>query len=136
MNAAHWRDVISRIILQEATDIDDLTGQFDDRRNPSGCAIFPTGVQSLVDGVPFKDESMAAIGCRITEKREDIVHIALSLATLAMEKEIEVVIFNHVDYCGLERFGFRCERITGDTPEEKNACEEQVRRYWGIDYVI
>jgi hypothetical protein len=53
-----------------------------------------------------------------------------------MEKEVEVIIFNHLDHCGLERFGFRCERITGDTPEEREACEEQIRRFWGIDFVM
>lgn len=136
MNAEHWGNVIARITLHDAINIDDLTGPMDPRRNPVGRAIFPDAVQLPVEGMPFNSEDMTAIGCRISEPLEDIAQVALSLATLAMEKEVEVIIFNHLDHCSLERFGFRCERITGDTPEEREACEEQIRRFWGIDFVM
>lgn len=135
MNADRWGEIIARITLQDAVNIDDITRPMDPRRRPRGHAVFPAD-KSPVIAMPFKSDEMCAIGCRITEKRDDIVQIALQLATLAMEKEVEVVIFSHLDYCGLERFGFRCERVTGDTPEERAACEEQLRRFWSIDYVM
>lgn len=136
MNAEHWGGVISRITRSDAQNVDDIAGAWDPRCNPTGRAIFPEGASLAPEGMPFKSEAMSAIGFRMTEPRKDIIQVAMQLATLAMENEVEVVIFNHLDYCGLERFGFRCERITGDSADAIELCEEQVRRYWNIDLIL
>ncbi|WP_430449477.1 hypothetical protein [Rhodophyticola sp.] len=136
MNAEFWEDVILRISKRDAVNIDDVAGPTDPRRNPVGKGVFPDGIHTALAELPFKTEEMGAIGFRITEPRDDIPQAAFHLAMLAMEHEVDVIVLAHLDYCGLERFGFRCERITGDTPKARSDCEQQIRRFWNIDLVL
>jgi hypothetical protein len=46
------------------------------------------------------------------------------------------VVLNETDRSGLERFGFRTERISGTTQEARAACEDQIRRFWNLDLVL
>ena len=53
----------------------------------------------------------------------------MRLAAFAIERDVEIVVLSEADCSGFERFGFRVERIAGDTPEERAACEDQIRRF-------
>ena len=79
---------------------------------------------------------MACIGVRVDAPIEDVADRAMRLGMLAMERDCEIIVLNHLPYSGLERFGFRCERMVGDTPEARAACEAQIRRFWNLDIVI
>lgn len=136
MNTAFWGDVIGRITPHDAAGIDDLTGPVDPRCTHGGRVIFPQNIALPVANMPFASPDTGTIGFRITAARDDIAQVGLQLAALAMENGVEVVVFNHLDYCGLERFGFRCERIAGHTPAQKAQCEEQIRRFWNIDLIL
>ena len=46
------------------------------------------------------------------------------------------MVLSTTDVTGLERFGFRIERIAGETREARRRCEAQVRRFWSIDLVL
>lgn len=67
---------------------------------------------------------MIAIGVRLRQPREDLADFAVYLSTFAIERNVEAVVLSHLDYSGLERSGFRTERISGDTPEARTACEQ------------
>ena len=58
------------------------------------------------------------------------------LAQMAAEKAAHPVILSHVDVTGLEKFGFRVERVAGNTEAERHAAEEQLKRFWNIVLVI
>ncbi len=60
----------------------------------------------------------------------------MRLAAFAIERDVEIVVLNEADRSGLERFGFRIEQISGDNPEARAACEDQIRRFWNIDLVL
>lgn len=136
MSADRWSGVLARITKTDADPIDVIAGSFDNRRNPIGSTIFPEGMGPLMPNLAFRAEDTACIGVRILEARADVADVAAHLATLALEKSVEIIILNHMPYSGLERFGFRCERIVGNTSEERAACEEQIVRFWNIDIVI
>ena len=61
---------------------------------------------------------------------------AMRLVAFALEKDVEIVVLSHVDQSGFEKFGFRIERIGGETAAARDACEEQIRRFWNIDTVL
>ena len=136
MSTLHYQTILSRVTTHVAEDIDDLLRPYDGRARRGGRDLFPAGV----DRVPFTPEFRApetvVIGVRVLEARPDLADLAVQLSTFAMEKNAEIVVLNHLDYCGLERFGFRCERITGDTPEAREACERQVAAFWNMEVII
>jgi len=136
MSQDRWSAVIARITKTEADTIDDLAGPLDVRTRPQGRPLFPSGMGPLMPQATFKSATTACIGVRITEARADIADVAAHLAALALEKDAEIVVLNHLPYCGLERFGFRCERVVGANEDERAACEEQIRRFWNIEIVI
>lgn len=78
----------------------------------------------------------AVIGYHIRAHRPDLPMIAMQLASFAAERGAEVVILSDLPYAGLERFGFRVERVCGTTEEEREACAEQLREFWGMEIVL
>ena len=131
-----WSRVMTRITKNDAPDIDHITGSFDHRRNPIGQAIFPQGINPLLPQTIFSDQDLTCIGVRITEPRGNLAEFAVRLTMLGLEKNVEVIVFSHLPYSGLEKFGFRCERIVGATEEELTACERQLKQFWNIEIII
>lgn len=131
-----WTSIITRISRHEADQIDALLGRYDPRKVTPGSDLFPGAVPRSRSGIAFRKPGLACIGVRVVEPRADVHKVAMHLATLALEKNAEIIILSYPDYSGLERFGFRTERISGATPEERAACEEQILRFWGIEIVI
>jgi chorismate synthase len=58
------------------------------------------------------------------------------LSAFAIERDVEVVVLSHADYSGLERFGFRTERISGSSQAARHACERQVAGFWRLEVII
>lgn len=136
MSTNFWMTVMTRITRQDATSLDELIGRFDPRCNPVGRDIFPEETAQIRPEIAFKRVDLACIGVRVVTPRPDMADFAMHLSALALEKDAEIIILNHLDYSGMERFGFRCERVSGATPEAREVCEDQIKRFWGIEIVI
>lgn len=136
MSADRWTRVMGMISPAEPDNLDDLLGPFDPRRGDQGAAIFPETIEDVALPVPLASEETVCFGARVTAETPDPVRLAMTLAQMAAEKGAEPIILSHVDVCGLERFGFRVERIAGATPEARDVAEAQAVRFWNIVLVI
>lgn len=130
-----WNSLLSRIIPQDAADLDDLTRRYDRRSVTPGRDIFPEIGPTLHGEGRFQRADMVCIGLTVAAPLPDACDQAMRLAGLAAEQDVEVIVLSHVDLTGLERFGFRIERISGDAGTRER-CEEQIRQFWAIDLVL
>jgi len=137
MSATKWLDVISRITAQTPDDLDPILAPLDPRHHAeSGAFHFPVEAAVPVISTPFGSDDVVCFGARVTESTPDPLRLAMVLAQMAAEKAAHPVILAHVDVTGLEKFGFRVERVAGSTDAERNAAEEQLKRFWNIVLVI
>ncbi|TPE48849.1 hypothetical protein [Amaricoccus solimangrovi] len=136
MDHARWTEILSRIDPRDAADIDDIAAAFEPRAAVPGRDIFPEVEGCLLPRAGFRREDAVAIGLRVTEEPADVADRAMRVTAFALERDVEVVVLSHVDRSGFERFGFRVERVSGDTEEARAACEDQIRRFWSIDLVL
>lgn len=142
-HVSKWQDILTHICLGEVQSLDDLLATMTPRSREGGGPVW-LEVDVLSLSLPLKDGAPDAVGFRITEtmhriwqeKPGDLVIRAAMLTSMAIEHGVEIVVLSYVPYCGLERFGFRVERIVGNTPEAREACEGQVMAFWGIEVVV
>lgn len=135
-NAARWGDVLARISSERAIDLDADLSAFDpDAAAEPGRTIFPVPQSAVV--LPEDLPQRPTVGILLSPAREiDDVVFAGQLAALAVEQDCEVVILTEAPLSGFERFGFRTERIAGQTDAEKTACIEQIRSFWGMEVML
>ncbi|MFO1106207.1 MAG: hypothetical protein U1E34_08895 [Amaricoccus sp.] len=131
-----WTAILLRIGNHDADDLDAIVGPFDPRRRAPGRDLFAESDAVLRQASPMKRPDAVCVGLRVLAELPDAADRALRLAAFAIERDVEIVVLAHCDRTGLERFGFRCERIAGDDPAARAACEDQVRRFWNIDLVL
>ena len=136
METHRWAEQLSRIVPQDADDLDPMLAGFDPRHDPVGRDVFPEIEAVLLPQVAMKRRDAVAIGLRVSGPLPDAADRAMRLAAFAAERDAEVVVLAEVDGTGLERFGFRTERVAGETAAARAACEDQVRRFWNIDLVL
>jgi hypothetical protein len=136
MDAEHWRAVLGRVTAHDAADIDDLTADFDPRRHAPGRDVFPEIGGQLMPETAMKRPGAICVGLRVEAPATNAADQAMRLAVFALEKDVEIVVLSHVDCSGFEPFGFRIERIAGETEAARAACEDQIRRFWNIDTVL
>ena len=136
MDLQDWTAIISRISRAEADDLDELTSSHDPRSGPVGRDIFPEIEAVLMPQVRFKRADAVCVGFSVREELPDAPDRAMRLAAMALERDVEVIVLAGSNLIGLERFGFRTERIAGDTETARAACEDQVRRFWNLDLVL
>ena len=136
MSELNWAHVVSTITPLEPSDLDGIIDGIKTENPKVNATGFP--IDAAVPSLPldFEDEKTVCFGARITEATPNRVGLAMTLAQMAAEKGAFPVILSHLDYCGLEQFGFRIERISGGTEEEIAACEAQVCKFWNIVVVI
>lgn len=84
----------------------------------------------------FKEEGGVAVGVRLREPPEDPAGLAGQLAAFGLERGVEIVVLSYPDYSGLERFGFRTERVVGATEVECAACERHLAAFWNLEVII
>jgi hypothetical protein len=139
--AQNWSTILIRSSTACPYNIDDLLVG----ANPLAQKTLGALVFAELDAMPvaraITADDRPAIGVmlddacdRISDDQTSV--LATRYAALAIEKECEVIIFSHQDNAGFERFGFRVERIAGQTELQRGACVEQLRRFWGIDILI
>jgi hypothetical protein len=137
METTQWTSILPRIAPHDADDLDPLLAPRDPRRAEPGRDIFPLPEAVLMPEAALKRADAVCIGLRApAADTSDTVDRAMRLAAFAAERDVEVVILAEADRSGFERFGFRVERIAGDTAEERAACEAQIRRFWNLDVVL
>jgi hypothetical protein len=137
MDTTQWNSILQRIAPHDADDLDPLLAPRDPRRAEQGRDLFPFPEAVLMPETALKRVDAVCIGLRApAADTSDIVDRAMRLAAFAAERDVEVVILAEADRSGFERFGFRVERIAGETPEQRGACEAQLRRFWNLDLVL
>jgi hypothetical protein len=136
METPRWTERLSRIVPHDADDLDPLLAGFAPAVKRPGAEVFPQIGAVLMPESALVRRDTVAIGLRATAHLPDAADRAMRLAAFEAERDVEVIVLAEVDRTGLERFGFRTERIAGATPEARAACEDQVRRFWNIDLVL
>lgn len=137
MDAQRWATILSRIVPQVATDVDAEIGPSDPRRPAGeGRDLFPRTDGMLFAQAPMKRADAVCVGLRVLDELPDAADRAMRVAAFALSRDVEIVVLAHCDASGFERFGFRVERVSGDTPAERACCEDQIRRFWNIDLVL
>jgi hypothetical protein len=139
MERQGWTGRLLRIVPHDADDLDALTAPLDPRSAPPGADVLPAFEAAAMPQTAMRRGDAVAIGIRVSARPADPAELAdraMRLAAFAVERDVEVVVLAEVDATGFERFGFRVERIAGDTPEARAACEAQIRRFWNIDLVL
>lgn len=135
MTVDEWSMIITKIIPRNAEPIDDILEAFDTRYSSDGSYIFPDkgwlGSQKA-----FQNPSTVCIGVRVEGDYIDRTDLSMKLASMAIEKEIMPIIISRGDYSGMEKFGFRVEKLSGETEDQQLNCEEQLKRFWNISVVI
>lgn len=135
MDTPAWNATLSRIVARDADDIDDLTRAFEARPAP-GRDLFPEPEAALMPGTELVRSDAVCVGFRADGELPDPADTAMRLACFAIERDVEIVVLARADVSGLERFGFRTERIAGDDEHARAACEDQIRRFWNLDLVL
>lgn len=136
MSSEEWTQALLRMSRQDADDLDDLLAAHDPRQKPLGREVFPPIDPALAHGTEMKRPDEVVVGVKIVAWAPDLADRAVRLAAFALERDAQIVVLASGDGLGLERFGFRSERIAGEEPAERQACERQIRRFWNIDLVI
>ncbi len=135
MSRSEAFEQILRISPLAPTDIDDLIYGVAPRDRDAGRDLFTEDTATAFPGAA-EEQEQPALGIRVSTPLDDPSGLAMKLATLAVERDVEVVILSHLDYCGLERFGFRVERIAGATEAAQSACEAEVKWFWSLGVVL
>ena len=136
MDTHRWTALLARIVPQDADDLDALTAAYDPRAARRGRDAFPEVAARLMPQAALKRADAVCVGLRVAAPLPDAADRAMRLAAFAAERDVEVVVLAETDVTGLERFGFRVERVAGETDAARAACEEQIRRLWNIDLVL
>ncbi len=137
MEPTQWTSILPRIGPHDAEDLDALLAPRDPRRAAPGRDLFPLPEAVLMTETELKRADAVCVGLRARAADPgNIVDRAMRLAAFAAQHDVEVVILAEADRSGFERFGFRVERIVGNTPDERAACEDQIRRFWNLDLVL
>jgi hypothetical protein len=137
MDPTQWNSILPRIGRHDTDDLDALLAPHDPRHGEPGRVIFPLPDAVLMPGAEMKRADAVAVGLRAPAAATgDIADRAMRLAAFAAERDVQVVVLAEADRSGFERFGFRVERLAGDTPQERAACEAQIRRFWNLDLVL
>ena len=106
---------MSRIGPQDADDLDELLAPFDRRQGAAGHDIFPLPEGVLMPHAALRRSDAVCIGLRAAAVDGTVADRAMRLAAFAIERDVEITVLSETDYSGFERFGFRIERIAGET---------------------
>lgn len=138
MTVVPWASVLSGLSPCEATDLDAPS-------EGSAVAVVEAGWPSARPAPPQPSpllywpvgaDARVAIGIRVNRPLADPVVVALHLASAAAERDVQPVILTTLPYTGLERFGFRVERLPETDTAEQARCEAELAAFWNLAIVI
>ena len=136
MSQMDWTKVVAEITPLEPTDLDAVIDAIKPTEGAPSGLRFPREAADYAIASVFNEETTVCFGARITKDTPNKMALAMTLAQMAAEKGAFPVILSHMDYCGLEQFGFRVERVAGKDAAEIAACEAQICAFWNIVMVI
>ena len=125
MDLKQWSATLSRIGPHDSDDLDDLLAAFAPRQVTPGRDVFPLPEAVLMPQTALKRADAVCVGVRASADDAGASDRAMRLAAFAIERDVQIVVLSESDRSGLERFGFRVERVSGDSPEARAACEDQ-----------
>ena len=128
--------LIKRLTCAQPDDLDAVLSGFDPRARPAGQDIAPCPLPAVLPQLKLARKDAIAVGVRVSSPIEDTADVAFRLGTLSIEQDVEVIVLSDLDYSGLERFGFRTEKVAGETEAEREACRDQIRQFWGIELTL
>ena len=130
------RDMILRISPHTPVSLDADLAPFDPINAKPGKALFPGTPGREISAKLFAPMTSICFGVRVTVETTDTAELAMKIARMAYERDAEAIILSHVERSGLERFGFRVERVAGESERERAECEQELTRFWNIVVVI
>jgi hypothetical protein len=127
---------VNRLTRAQPEDLDRLLCGFDPRARPPGQDIAPCPGPVLLPPLKLARDDAIAVGVALSAPVGDPADVAFRLGALAIEQDVEVIVLSMPDYSGIERFGFRTEKVAGETEAERDACRDQLRQFWGIELTL
>ena len=131
----NWKSIMERITPNAPVDLDRLlgvTGDVDPADPPPTEALRPPSTRLWSK----RDPKASYLGIRVKTPDDNTAQLAAQLAAAAMERSVIPVILSHCERSGFERFGFRVERILGDTEAAAEAQETEIARFWDLAIII
>ena len=127
---------VNRLTRAQPEDLDRLLCGFDPRARPPGQDIAPCPGPVLLPPLKLARHDAIAVGVALSAPVGDPADVAFRLSALEIEQDVEVIVLSMPDYSGIERFGFRTEKVAGETEAERDACRDQLRQFWGIGLIL
>ncbi|MGR3661640.1 MAG: hypothetical protein ACU0CA_10720 [Paracoccaceae bacterium] len=137
MHDEKWLGIISRITPHEPVDLDQVV--FD--RSDAPVANLCEAQDDLLTIHSAKlwargDEDISFIGVRVNTRLTDCSQAAFRLAAAALERGVTPIILTTLPDSGFDRFGFRVERLVGETPEDIAVQERELSHFWNLAITI
>ncbi|WP_299506693.1 hypothetical protein [uncultured Roseobacter sp.] len=114
---------LDRLVFDAATPAPDAEVHL--ARFPPSAAIWDTPA-----------DRQSRIGIRITAPVENADFLAGRLASIAVERQILPVFLSYIGTCGMQRFGFRVEQLSGVPKEAQDHFEAQLTRFWRLAMIV
>lgn len=130
-----WKSTMERITPNAPVDLDALLGVAND---VTAAEPPPTKISRPPSARLWskRDAKASYLGVRVKEPSETTAQLAAQLAAAAMERAVVPVILSYCERSGFERFGFRVERVLGDTDAALAALETEIARFWDLAIII
>lgn len=141
MTKADWLDLLARISPHEPADVNGIgtttPGAPARRDEPLPDADREMGILPPSSRLWHRhDDRQAGLGVRVTRPIADCAAAALRLGSVALERGVMPVILTTLPDCGFERFGFRIERLSDGSADQRRTEEAELSRFWSLAIII
>ena len=136
----NWPKTISRLSSAEVIWVDDLLVSLSTRVSSAYVADPDIGHDAYIPDKALWADMLStermSLGVIVSLPISKPASVAAQLASMAMERSIEPIIFSRIGMCGLERFGFRVENTSANDQTLSSALERQLSMFWKITVSI
>lgn len=141
MTDEYWSDVMSRVTWNKPVDLDAVVFEPEPettrKKRKSKMRDRKTSYVSPSHVLWQSDENARSyIGVRVNEALPDCSQAASRMAAAALERGVTPIVLTTLADSGFERFGFRVERLAGETDTERAQCEDELKVFWNMAIVI
>lgn len=137
MHDEKWLGIISRITPNEPVDLDRTVF---DRLEAlvTNLSEVPDDLLTIHSSKLWErgDAEITFIGVRVNTRLSNCSQPAFRLAAASLERGVTPIILTTLPDSGFDRFGFRVERIVGETPEEIAIQERELSHFWNLAITI
>ncbi|MEL6644757.1 MAG: hypothetical protein AAFQ79_12545 [Pseudomonadota bacterium] len=130
-----WPSIIARITPNAPVDLDKalgVAGDVDAAAPPATQVTRPPSARLWAR----RDPKASYLGIRVRQPADNTAQLAAQLAAAAIERAVIPIILSYCERSGFERFGFRVERVLGESDEAEMAMETELARFWDLAIVI